>query len=39
MPGQQHIAMDTAPDEFVEAIVAFAMSESNEDEITAQRER
>ena len=28
MPGQRHIAMDTAPDEFVEAIMAFA-SESN----------
>jgi pimeloyl-ACP methyl ester carboxylesterase len=34
MPGQRHIAMDTAPDEFVEAIVAFA-SASNEYETTA----
>jgi pimeloyl-ACP methyl ester carboxylesterase len=35
MPGQKHIAMDTAPAEFVEAIVTFATSEPNEGELTA----
>lgn len=35
MPGQQHIAMDTAPDEFAAAIVGFATTAANEDEISA----
>jgi pimeloyl-ACP methyl ester carboxylesterase len=35
MPGQQHIAMDTAPDEFAAAIFAFAAAAAHEDEISA----
>ena len=30
---QQHIAMDTAPEQFIEAIVAFALSEADENVI------
>ena len=35
MPGQQHIAMDTAPEQFIAAIVGFALAESNENGVTA----
>lgn len=35
MPGQQHIAMDTAPEQFIAAVVGFALAESNENEVTA----
>lgn len=35
MPGQQHIAMDTAPDMFMDAVMTFALSETKEDELTA----
>jgi pimeloyl-ACP methyl ester carboxylesterase len=39
LPGQQHIAMDTAPKQFIDAVVAFALPQSDEHEITAQRVR
>jgi pimeloyl-ACP methyl ester carboxylesterase len=31
MPGQRHIAMDTAPELFVDAVAAFALPDSNRD--------
>jgi pimeloyl-ACP methyl ester carboxylesterase len=34
MPGQQHIAMDTAPAQFIDIVVSFALSESDGSEIT-----
>lgn len=35
MPGQQHIAMDTAPQQFVDAVVTFALSAADGTEVTA----
>jgi pimeloyl-ACP methyl ester carboxylesterase len=35
MRGQRHVAMDTAPEQFIEAIVAFALSEADPNEISA----